>query len=176
MDGVELRGATVDDLAYLWIWLDQFPKASKDDSSPATFEEFVGEMIRRGEAGEILTTVTLDGIPVGCIGFAPVGDIGSMHGICFDRAVHGTGIARYAMQRFLEILWSGGYRKVSATYFADNNRVNLFLKRLGFVQEGYLKSHFVRNGELVDARVSAAFPSRSKPSVAPTEVAECHSR
>lgn len=175
MDGVELRGATVDDLAYLWIWLDQFPKASKDDSSPETFEEFVGEMVRRGDAGEILTTVTVDGMPVGCIGFAPAGDVGSLHGVCFDRAVHGTGVARYAMARFLAMLWEAGYRKISATYFADNNRVHLFLKRCGFAQEGYLKSQFRRDGVPIDARVAAVFRPVPRRVEHPVEGVECHS-
>jgi RimJ/RimL family protein N-acetyltransferase len=87
--------------------------------------------------------------PVGFLGYAPVNhDTGMLHGVCFAKAVHGTGLAARSLTAVLVELARQNVRKVSASYFADNQRVRRFLQRQGFVDEGFLVNQTRRHGVL----------------------------
>ena len=89
------------------------------------------------------------GQPVGFLGYAPVNhETGMLHGVCFAKAVQGTGIAATAFMAVLVELARQNVRKVSASYFADNLRVRRFLQRQGFVDEGFLVNQTRRHGVL----------------------------
>jgi len=149
MGTVSLRGITRDDIPLLWKWLNEYPRANFDDSAPQMIEEFEVEMGRRLGRGEICMGALHNGKLVGCIGYAPVTHrLGSLHGICFSKDVHGTGVAAFAVKNFLKMLFAGKVEKVFATYFHDNLRIKKFLRKQGFVHEGTLVDHVVRGGKV----------------------------
>jgi RimJ/RimL family protein N-acetyltransferase len=143
----------------LWDWLGQFPLNHFDDGGPRTCDEFAGTIAERLAHGERLYGVFDDrGELVGAIGMAFLSPRAAMfHGISFDRPAHGTGIAQRAVAAILDELFRSGIEKVSAAYFADNERVHRFLKKLGAVEEGYLRRQTRRGGVPVDMRLVAFF-------------------
>ena len=149
MGTVSLRGINRDDIPLLWKWLNEYPRANFDDEGDKCIEEFEITMGRRLGRGEICMVAIFNKEPVGCIGYAPVTHrLGSLHGICFSKEVHGSGVAAFALKNFLKILFSGKVEKVFATYFHDNLRIKKFLRKQGFVHEGTLIDHVVRGGKV----------------------------
>jgi RimJ/RimL family protein N-acetyltransferase len=152
------RGLTPATLAELWDWLRQFPAANFDDQGPKTRADFELEMARRQACGELFWTVEYGKRAVGVIGIAPISArLAMFHGVCFDRSVHGTGIASQAIRAVLDELFGQGFDKVSAAYFADNTRIHKLFQRLGARNEGYLRAHTVRAGKPLDMRLIAFF-------------------
>lgn len=140
-----------------WLWLRQFPLANFDDSGPRTCAEFAAEMDSRLARGERTWGFEHDdGWLVGIAGYAPLAaHWGIFHGICFDQRVHGQGIAGLAIERVLTELFATGVEKISASYFAENERIHRFLARLGAIEEGYLHRQARRGGQAVDMRLVA---------------------
>lgn len=141
----------------IWQWMQDSRAQSLDDYGPQTPDALAVELTRR-RRDECLYGVTMDGQPSGVIGVCPVTNrLAMLHGVLFAKEVRGTGVARAAMRHVLDSLWARGIVKVSATYFADNGRVRAFLKRLGAVDEGYLRAHTMRDGKPIDLRLVAFF-------------------
>jgi len=141
----------------LWSWLQESPDSNLDDYGPQTAEECARELAVRNKR-EITWMVKQDGAPVGFIGFAPFNARhGSLHGVCFTQSACGTGAARIALAWVITYLFSTGIEKISASYFADNLRVDRFLRKLGFQEEGLMRKQTLRRGQPVDMRVLALF-------------------
>jgi RimJ/RimL family protein N-acetyltransferase len=139
-----------------WGWLRQFPQHNFDDSGPRTVDEFAAEMDRRLASGERAWGFEHGGNLAGIAGYAPLAaHWGMFHGICFDERVHGKGIARAAIEAVLTELFAQGVEKISASYFAENTRIERFLARLGAIEEGYLHRQARRGGQPVDMRLVA---------------------
>jgi RimJ/RimL family protein N-acetyltransferase len=144
----------------LWAWMQEDPDANGDDTAPKTCDAF--EMALRGRAarGEQSWGFTHEGTPIGAMAFQPLsGDVGTLHGICFTRAVHGTGLPRAAVAVVLTELHAAGMRKICASYLVTNARVERFLQKLGFVIEGTLRDHTTVHGHRVSVRCVALFSS-----------------
>ena len=108
-------------------------------------------MTRRIDAGESVFGVNVDGELVGFIGCARItGRLATLHGICFAARVHGSGIAAWAVGELLETLYHCGVEKVSASYFADNEKIRRLLAKCGAHDEGLLRIHTARQGVPVD--------------------------
>ncbi len=160
MSTVTTRALTQADLPLLWQFMLEFPKHNFDDGGPQTFEQFERAMAER-IAHEVLVGFTIeDGSFVGATAYRPFTPrSGVLHGMCFSRSVHGTGLAAEAMRGFLDSLFRDGAEKVSAQLHADNIRAWRFFKKLGFVQEGLFRAHTTRAGRLIDLRIIALFNS-----------------
>jgi RimJ/RimL family protein N-acetyltransferase len=146
---VILRASKPEDVESIWGWLQEYPKASFDDYGPKTLEEFHAGIVGRLKSGELLVVAELEGKPIGTIAYAPITErLGSLHGICFTKFVHGTGAPYFAVSRFLDKLFSNNTKieKICACYFQDNSHIKPFLKKLGFIHEGTLVDHTVRHG------------------------------
>ena len=131
----------------LWEWIQEHPEAHLDDTVTRELSAFVAEMTRRQGQGERSWGVWVDGAPAGAIGYAALSDrVGMLHGVCISRRVKGQGVADAALTAVLEQLGREGVRKVSASYFTDNAHIRACLKRLGFVDEGFLQDHTLRGG------------------------------
>lgn len=131
----------------LWDWMHEYPDAHLDDTAPVGLSAFVREMTDRHGRGERSFGVWVDGAPAGAIGYAPVtARTGMLHGVCVCRRVSGRGVADAALSRVLEGLQADGVAKVSASYFADNAHIRACLKRVGFVDEGFLQDQTTRGG------------------------------
>jgi RimJ/RimL family protein N-acetyltransferase len=144
--------------AAVWKILLQFPRANFDDYGPKSEEAFIQELINREQRGEVIWCVEQDGNAIGVIGYSPMSPrTGAFHGIAFDKSVHGSGVPRCAVLKILETLFSQGITKVSAGYFADNQRIRHFLKALGARDEGYLREQTMRDDKPVDMRLIAFY-------------------
>lgn len=145
-------------LFQLWGWLHEYPDANKDDSSPKHFDEFAELMSGRFH-GEQSWGVLKNGLPCGFIGYQPVSsEIGLLHGICFARGHCNRIEKRQIVGNILEGLFKSGVHKISATYFANNLKIAVFLDNLGFECEGLLKQHAKQHGKWIDLQ----FVSRIK--------------
>jgi RimJ/RimL family protein N-acetyltransferase len=142
--------ALFDDWERIWAWVHERPSAHLDDSAGTTLNAFADEMDSRVRRGELVYGVFLDGKPVGSIGYAPISDrVGMLHGVSISRAVSGRGIADVALEQLMQQLTAQGIRKVSASYFADNAHIRACLKRVGFIDEGFLQDHAMQDGRPV---------------------------
>ncbi len=154
---VSISQFPMDRLPEAWQWLQQFPLNNFDDFGPRTCDEFQTEMYRR-LSNESLTAVSYLGELCGIVGLVRLSPRVSMfHGICFDAKVHGIGIASRGVNLILNECFRRGAAKVSANYFADNLTIHRFLWKLGFIEEGYLHNHTVRQGKPVDMKLVSLF-------------------
>ncbi len=141
----------------LWAWLNEFPENNFDDYGPQDYRTFEIAMTERAGI-ERTWAVMQDCIPVGIVAYLPFTPrSGTFHGICFSKAVHGTGLAQWAVSQVLAELFASGVEKVSASFFSSNERVARFLAGLGAVDEGFLRKHTLRNGIAIDMRLMAFF-------------------
>ncbi|HXR36381.1 MAG TPA: GNAT family protein [Candidatus Binataceae bacterium] len=149
--------------------LDRWTRGSeymRDDFWPREFGALATELDRR--AGQELTClVTLDGEPAGFIGYAAISaHLGMLRGVIFAPRFRGHGTAVCALRTFLGQRFAGGVHKILAGPFAANKRAIAFLYKLGARDEGLLREHTVRTGQMIDVRLMAFF--------APEEI-ECRS-
>lgn len=162
---VTLRAIAPDHVPLIWDWMQEFPKANFDDYGPKSIEAFKAEVVQRVEAREVLVVAYLDDDPVGVMTYAAITDrLGTFHGLCFAKRVHGTGVAAFAVSRFIDKLFGKpklqGVRpieKIQAAYFEDNAFVERFLKRQGFQHEGKLRQHTLRGGKPVNCNLVALY-------------------
>lgn len=155
---VSLVAFPKDRLGELWAWLQQFPQANFDDGAPEDFEGFARAFDIMATPPRQLWGVEIDGQLLGAIGFEQLSRrTGMLRGICFDRSAHGSGAPLQAVGHFLELAWKTGFRKISARYLASNRRGRAFFKKLGAVDEGYLKDDTEQKGRPIDVRVIAFF-------------------
>jgi RimJ/RimL family protein N-acetyltransferase len=141
----------------VWTWLQEDLSANCDDTGPQTAEAFELEMGLRAHH-EQTWGVLADDVPCGAIAVRLLTPrLAQTHGVVFTQAVHGLGVARDALMSVLQVLWSQGVEKVSATYFADNVKIRRCLAALGAVDEGLLRSHTVRAGVPIDLQMVAFF-------------------
>jgi RimJ/RimL family protein N-acetyltransferase len=134
--------------AQLYGWMLEDWDANVSDEGPQNLDDVTADLMQR-QAEQTWAAVTETGQPVGFIGYAPVNhEVGMLHGVCFAKAVHGTGMAGIAFAAVLVELARQNVRKVSANYFEDNTRVRRFLQRQGFVDEGFLVHQTRRHGVL----------------------------
>jgi RimJ/RimL family protein N-acetyltransferase len=131
----------------LWYLLHERPEAHFDDTAPHSFPAFLAVLHDRQRAGERLFGIEADGMLIGAIGYRPVSvDTGMLHGVSVARCYSGRGIADLMLHSLLATLQAEGVRKVSASYFADNAHIRACLKRVGFVDEGFLQDQTTRGG------------------------------
>lgn len=151
------RHFPIDQLPRAWEWMGQYPLANFDDFGPTTYEQFETEMKRRADS-EDLFGIFHNSEPCGFVGaFVLSPQCCMLHGICFDKAVHGLGVAKPAVRAVMDIIFNQGFKKIAASYFADNLRIHRFLQKLGFVEEGYLHRQTMRIGKEIDMRLVGTF-------------------
>src|ERR1051325_4619586 len=127
-------------LNLVWNWLNQFPENNFDDFGPKNWG------------------VRKDGVLCGIIAFLPLNyHVGTFHGICMSKAVHGTGTAKRAVRTVVDEIFQSGVMKISASYFATNSKVEHLLLSLGAQYEGTLLKQTVQNGQPIDMRLVAFF-------------------
>ncbi len=147
----------------LWMWMCDFLYEMFDDFCDyKTYRNFEKDMDRR--ATEERTWMVMEmGVPVGFVSYQAISrHLGSMKGICFAKAVHGTGIPQRGMQLCLDEIFATGVFKVMSYAFADNFRSIAFYKKLGAREQGLLERHTLRNGIMTDM-LQQAFFADSRP-------------
>jgi RimJ/RimL family protein N-acetyltransferase len=138
-------------------WVQQYPLKMMDDSWPKDLAGLSSTLDLRSEC-ECTALVTENGKPVGFIGYQDLtSHVGSLRGVCFDKAVHGNGTAFRALRVVLQRQFDRGIHKIMAFPFADNPRSVAFYYKLGAKYEGLLKEHTKRNGLLTDMLCLAFF-------------------
>jgi [ribosomal protein S5]-alanine N-acetyltransferase len=74
-------------------------------------------------------------------------------GFMLGREAWGQGYALEAMQAVLAYAAASGLRRLSARNHLGNHRSEALLQKLGFVEEGMLRGHVLRDGERRDCRL-----------------------
>lgn len=132
----------------LWAWLNENPDQNFDDGGPRSLVEFSDEMRYRKRHGQVMWEVIQSGQPVGAIAYSPARQI--FRGICFAKAVHGTGVAEWAVREVLRGIFESGTKVVWAEFFSDNLQVRRFLQKLGAVDKQRIMSKTTRGGLFID--------------------------
>lgn len=142
----------------LWGWLNEDKEKNFSDDGPRTLEALKLNVAERQKEGETIYEVLLEGEPIGVIAHKPVVDgiMERFNGICFTEKTHGTGVPFEAVAMVLDRIFKTGVSMVAAAYFADNLRVEAFLKKLGF---GYSTAggSAWRNSKTVESRQSMVY-------------------
>lgn len=152
-----------DKLPIVWVWTHEFWQQMVDDRTPKTFEGMV-EMNRRDVANGSLQYFfsDADDRPLGGVWGVNAGDGMFLGHLVFSREAVSTPqkleMARIAIAKMFE----SGARKIIWQLFADNRAFRIFLKKLGAVQEGYLKDCTRRDGVLQDVILMASFPKEQQ--------------
>jgi ribosomal-protein-alanine N-acetyltransferase len=102
---------------------------------------------------------TMRALPDGeFIGVCDLSEIDRRHkraevGFMLGRGAWGQGYATEAMQAVIAYAATHGLRKLLARTHLGNRRSDSLLEKLGFVQEGLLRGHVVRDGDRRDCRL-----------------------
>lgn len=147
-------------LRLLWSWLNQFPDNNFDDFGPKSFQQLDQSLHKKHKAGVEFRSVYVAGEYVGCYGLL-LADSGVAYfsGVCFDKAVHGKGIASTAIEGTLrKYFQERGCRKVVAEFFAHNARIERFFARMGGYVEGTFAAETLQHGKPVTVRRIAILP------------------
>jgi [ribosomal protein S5]-alanine N-acetyltransferase len=119
-----------------------------------TVEEIVAGQIADMEAGKSLYwAVDAGGVLAGC---CDLSEIDNHHGraevgFLFGRANWGAGFATEAMTPIMDYAFGPmDLERLWARFHAGNERSRVLLERLGFVREGCLKGHVMRDGKRID--------------------------
>lgn len=140
-------------------WTFQFPERTMDDFWKKEFDSFCHELTRRGKE-EYTCAVIENGVPVGFIGFMRLTPhVGTLRGVCFTKEVHGNGTAVRALRSVLQQHFDEGVHKIMAFPFWDNLRARAFYKKIGAVDEQFLREHTLRGGKLTDMSMLSFFAS-----------------
>lgn len=143
--------------AEMYRWFIQTRDNFFDDFAPRDFDGVCQVITQRSET-EYTCLVTENGTPVGFIGYQDLTPhVGTLRGVCFDKAVHGNGTAKRALRQVLQQQFDRGIHKINAFPFADNARSIGFYYKLGAKYEGLLREHTLRNGKLTDMLCLAFF-------------------
>jgi RimJ/RimL family protein N-acetyltransferase len=119
------------------------------------------EFLQRALSDEVTTKfcVEINSRAVGGIGIQPGRDVNSHTatlGYWLGEDFWGRGIMTGAV-RALTDFWFQNFpaRRISAEVFANNSASARVLEKAGFVFEGRLKNHVIKNGELLDSLLYA---------------------
>ncbi len=145
-----------------WEWLNQDRHVNFDDYGPRTVEEFADNLLSRVERGQTIMAVLKGGVPVGMIGFQPVTErLGQFAGICIAKQAQRKSVGTIAVGILLLSLYSEGFEKIEAAFFADNEGVEALFRKLGAREEGILLEHTLRGGKPVDMKLMGFLKGRA---------------
>ncbi|GHD67358.1 GNAT family N-acetyltransferase [Jeongeupia chitinilytica] len=105
-----------------------------------------------GDEEESLRIVCADDDPVGLVGARQRSAMMQSAELSVQIAgpYRRRGIAAVALQAWTGLLFDAGYRRLWATVSADNAASRALWSRLGFMQEGVLRQHYLIEGRAVD--------------------------
>lgn len=137
------------ELPLAWSWIKQFRRSVADDFAPQTFNQFlIQERARQGQAASygVVRQGELGGI-VWVDVESPV--IARAHCI-FKREFWGRNTVLPALNLIADGVFEAGIHKIVMPVFADNRAIRSVCRALGAEQEGYLRQHTLRDGQMVD--------------------------
>lgn len=141
----------------LFEWVNQYPERMMDDFWPKNLKDFTTVIETRNNTEQTILVKEGD-CPVGFVGYMDCNEhVGSLRGVCFDKTVHGSGIAKCSVRQILQSQFDRGIHKINAFPFVDNTRSIAFYYSLGAKYEGVLREHTIRNGKLTDLLCLAFF-------------------
>jgi RimJ/RimL family protein N-acetyltransferase len=94
---------------------------------------------------------------IGVIGFLDGWQLGKSHraeiGYWLGKPFWGQGIMTHVIRTVCDYAFTEfGLRKITADVYSNNAASARVLEKCGFVQEGYLRQHYLKDGELRDAK------------------------
>jgi ribosomal-protein-alanine N-acetyltransferase len=125
---------------------------------PDIVARIVAGQVERMEAGHDIywSMRTLDGSQF--LGSCDLSEIDRWHrraevGFILGREAWGQGYAHEAMRTVIAFAGASGLRKLAARTHLGNRRSEVLLEKLGFVEEGLLRGHVLKDGERRDCRL-----------------------
>jgi ribosomal-protein-alanine N-acetyltransferase len=119
------------------------------------------EFLQRALSDEVITKfcIEINSRAVGGIGIQPGRDVNSHTatlGYWLGEVFWGRGIMTGAVTALTDF-WFQNFpvRRISAEVFANNSASSRVLEKAGFIFEGRLKNHVIKNGELLDSLLYA---------------------
>jgi RimJ/RimL family protein N-acetyltransferase len=139
----------------LWRWLNSPAEPNFLDGSPRDLAGVTAALDLKTAQG-ITFAAMIDGRPAGFIGISPASrEMAWFAGMVIAPEHRGHGLGTTFLRAVVRDLNTRGVRKLSALFFADNHAVRAAFAKAGAVEEGYLKSAAMRNGEMTDMRLSS---------------------
>jgi RimJ/RimL family protein N-acetyltransferase len=131
-------------------WLAVGAKITQQQGQPVHF-------VIRGPDDGLIGGCGLDGFQLGYSHRAEIG-------YWLAKPYWGRGIMTAVVQRVCRHAFDElGLSKITAHVFSFNAASARVLQKSGFVQEGLLREHYLKDGKLIDARLFALFKSRLGP-------------
>jgi RimJ/RimL family protein N-acetyltransferase len=136
----------------VWAWTEKTRHKLADDFSPQTLEAFVEyseALAGRARTWGVWSGSKLGGLMV----FEPMSPVTGMAHVVFRRDFWGSAITGEAARLFLSAIFEARILKVSGFALAHNHAVHAMYRRIGFRQEGLLRSQTLQAGQPVDLTV-----------------------
>jgi RimJ/RimL family protein N-acetyltransferase len=131
----------------VWAWCKPFQRFIADDYAPKSMAEFVDSRI----ASRWWTWgIVRDGEICGLMALEPVSPVCALAHIIVRRDAWGHATTGTAARLALAEAFASGLRKVSGMVFADNRMARAMARRMGFREEGMLRSQTMRGGKPAD--------------------------
>jgi ribosomal-protein-alanine N-acetyltransferase len=159
---LRLAPLVVDDAALVFPLMDDPEVMAYWDSPEIDDPDLVGEIVARQvadmEAGRAVHWSMRGLADAEFIGCCDLSEIDRRHkraevGFMLGRDAWGRGFALEAMRSVVAYAAGSGLRKLTARTHLGNRRSEVLLEKLGFVEEGLLRGHILKDGERRDCQV-----------------------
>gem|GEM_PF-1272088 len=139
----------LESLPDVWEWTLAVPRATRDDFSPQTLEEFLLNQIERSD--DLYTWgIYRDEEIGGIVWVEQVSPIVVAAHCLFKKSFYGHRTTIPALNQIAAKLFAAGFEKIQMPTFADNHAIRSLIKKLGGKQEGLLRRHTRRDGQPLD--------------------------
>ena len=137
----------------LHTWLNTPREPNFDDFHSSNYGDFLYALDVKNTSGSTFAMMR-NGKPVGFAAIQPASDIvACFAGVVIAPEFRGQGLGRELLRLVWDEVQLQGFRKATATFFADNEAIRATFKSAGAYEEGCLRKAAMRGGELVDMRV-----------------------
>jgi RimJ/RimL family protein N-acetyltransferase len=148
----------------LHAWLTTPREPNFDDFHSSDYADFLYALDVKNQSGSTFAAI-VDGKPIGFAAIAPASPVLAFFaGVVIAPAFRGRGLGRDLLTLVWDELQLRGFRKATASFFADNEAIRATFESAGAAEEGVLRRAALRGGELVDMRMYSftALPDSDK--------------
>jgi RimJ/RimL family protein N-acetyltransferase len=131
----------------VWAWCKPFRHLLADDFAPKTMGEFVEARMASNWA---TAAIVRDGEICGLLALEPLNPVCGLVHIVVRRDAWGRDTTDRAVRLGLQAAFDSGLLKVCGHTFTDNRMARALHRRMGFREEGILRSHTMRGGKPAD--------------------------
>jgi RimJ/RimL family protein N-acetyltransferase len=152
----------------LHAWLTTPREPNFDDFHSSDYADFLYALDSKNQSGSTFALMLDSGHGVKPVGFAAIAPaspvLAFFAGVVIAPAFRGRGFGRELLTLVWDELQLRGFRKATASFFADNEAIRATFESAGAAEEGVLRRAALHGGELVDMRMYSftALPDSDK--------------